>query len=293
MAFCSFEPNGAYVVSADVLMSKSAVPVGTEGVLYKAGIVPFYKDSDNWIAIWVQQWGNDPNARLTATGKINGQWWRNMNDAGFWDGDWLPGFNPVLQPVEFSMKFEVSGRTINIYIDDEYISSVSAPADIPCGAGQNLSYGAILQNGSAEFSNFVLQDESAIVSETKVIVTVKTIDGKAVTDAVVKNENEEFVNNGDGTYTLIVPVRSKVTVGVQKEGYVYMSYEVSSSAMYQPEVRITLQIAQEETIHIPTFEDTEPSGVNVGALVGGIVGGVAGLGLIVGATILIVKKKRK
>lgn len=216
-----------------------------------------------------------------------------MNDAGFWDGDWLPGFNPVLQPVEFSMKFEVSGRTINIYIDDEYISSVSAPADIPCGAGQNLSYGAILQNGSAEFSNFVLQDESAIVSETKVIVTVKTIDGKAVTDAVVKNENEEFVNNGDGTYTLIVPVRSKVTVGVQKEGYVYMSYEVSSSAMYQPEVRITLQIAQEETIHIPTFEDTEPSGVNVGALVGGIVGGVAGLGLIVGATILIVKKKRK
>jgi hypothetical protein len=82
-------------------------------------------------------------------------------------------------------------------------------------------------------------------------------------------------------------------VGVQKEGYVYMSYEVSSSAMYQPEVRITLQIAQEETIHIPTFEDTEPSGVNVGALVGGIVGGVAGLGLIVGATILIVKKKRK
>ena len=291
-ALHALEENGAYVISAEVLMSESSIEPGEEGVLYKAGLVPFYKDADNWIAIWIQQYGNDPNARLTAQGRINGLVWTGMNEFGFWDGDWIPGFNPVLQPVEFSIKCEVVGRTINIYIDDEYVSSISAQGDIPYTSG-NASYGVIVQNGKAQFSNIVLQDESAIVSETVITVTVRTIDGELVKDAIVKNSSEDFINNGDGTYTLTVPVRTPVTVGVQKEGYVYLEYDVSSSAMYQPQVNITLQIAQEETIEIPEFDDIAPDELNVGALVGGIAGGVVGAAAIAVVIVLIVKKKRK
>ena len=88
-------------------------------------------------------------------------------------------------------------------------------------------------------------------------------------------------------------MRTPVTVGVQKEGYVYLEYDVSSSAMYQPQVNVTLQIAQEETITIPDFDDIEPNDLNVGALVGGIVGGVVGAAAIAVAVVLIVKKKKK
>ena len=207
------------------------------------------------------------------------------------DGDWIPGFNPVLQPVEFSIKCEVVGRTINIYIDDEYVSSISAQGDIPYTSG-NASYGVIVQNGKAQFSNIVLQDESAIVSETVITVTVKTIDGELVKDAIVKNSSEDFINNGDGTYTLTVPVRTPVTVGIQKEGYVYLTYEVSSANMYQPQVHITLQIAKEETIEIPEFDDIEPTDINVGAIAGGCIGGAVGVAAIVLAVVLIVKKKK-
>lgn len=291
-AFHALEENGAYVISAEVLMSESSIEPGEEGVLYKAGLVPFYKDADNWIAIWIQQYGNDPNARLTAQGRIGGKVWTGMNEFGFWDGDWIPGFNPVLQPVEFSIKCEVVGRTINIYIDDEYVSSISAQGDIPYTSG-NASYGVIVQNGTAQFSNIAVQDESAIVSETTVTVTVETIDGELVKDAIVKNGSVDFTNNGDGTYSLTVPVRTPVTVGVQKEGYVYLEYDVSSSAMYQPQVNVTLQIAQEETIEIPEFDDIAPDELNVGALVGGIVGGVVGAAAIAVAVVLIVKKKKK
>lgn len=290
-ALHALEENGAYVISAEVLMSESSIEPGEEGVLYKAGLVPFYKDADNWIAIWIQQYGNDPNARLTAQGRIGGKVWTGMNEFGFWDGDWIPGFNPVLQPVEFSIKCEVVGRTINIYIDDEYVSSISAQGDIPYTSG-NASYGVIVQNGKAQFSNIVLQDESAIVSETVITVTVKTIDGELVKDAIVKNSSEDFINNGDGTYTLTVPVRTPVTVGVQKEGYVYLTYEVSSANMYQPQVHITLQIAKEETIEIPEFDDIEPTDINVGAIAGGCIGGAVGVAAIVLAVVLIVKKKK-
>lgn len=286
------EGDGAYVISAEIFMSESAVEPGTDGVYYKAGLVPFYKDADNWIAVWVQQWGSDANARLTAQGKIGGKVWSGMNDMGFWDGDWLPTLNPVLQPVSFTMKCEVVGRTVNIYINDEYVSSISAQGEIPYTEG-GASYGVIVQNGTAQFSNLVLQDESAIVSETTVIVTVETIGGELVKDAIVKNGSVDFTNNGDGTYSLTVPVRTPVTVGVQKEGYVYLEYDVSSSAMYQPQVNITLQIAQEETIEIPEFDDIAPDELNVGALVGGIVGGVVGAAAIAVVIVLIVKKKRK
>ena len=286
------EGDGAYVISAEIFMSESAVAPGTEGALYKAGLVPFYKDADNWIAIWVQQFGNDSNARLTAQGKIGGNFWSNMNEMGYWDGEWIPSFNPVIQPVRFTMKCEVSGRTINIYINDEYVSSISAQGEIPYTEG-GASYGVIVQNGTAQFSNLVLQDESAIVSETTVTVTVETIDGELVKDAFVRNGSLDFTNNGDGTYSLTVPVRTPVTVGVQKEGYVYLEYDVSSSAMYQPQVNITLQIAQEETIEIPEFDDIAPDELNVGALVGGIVGGVVGAAAIAVVIVLIVKKKRK
>ncbi len=215
-----------------------------------------------------------------------------MNEMGYWDGDWLPTLNPVLQPVSFTMKCEVVGRTVNIYINDEYVSSISAQGEIPYTEG-GASYGVIVQNGTAQFSNLVLQDESAIVSETTVTVTVETIDGELVKDAIVKNGSVDFTNNGDGTYSLTVPVRTPVTVGVQKEGYVYLEYDVSSSAMYQPQVNITLQIAQEETIEIPEFDDIAPDELNVGALVGGIVGGGVGAAAIAVVIVLIVKKKRK
>lgn len=211
---------------------------------------------------------------------------------GFWDGDWLPTLNPVLQPVSFTMKCEVVGRTVNIYINDEYVSSISAQGEIPYTEG-GASYGVIVQNGTAQFSNIAVRDESAIVSETTVTVTVETIDGELVKDAIVRNGSLDFTNNGDGTYSLTVPVRTPVTVGVQKEGYVYLEYDVSSSAMYQPQVNITLQIAREETIEIPEFDDIAPDDLNVGALVGGIVGGVVGAAAIAVIIIVIVKKKRK
>ena len=168
----------------------------------------------------------------------------------------------------------------------------SAQGEIPYTEG-GASYGVIVQNGTAQFSNLVLQDESAIVSETTVTVTVETIDGELVKDAIVRNGSLDFTNNGDGTYSLTVPVRTPVTVGVQKEGYVYLEYDVSSSAMYQPQVNITLQIAREETIEIPEFDDIAPDDLNVGALIGGIVGGVVGAAAIAVIIIVIVKKKRK
>ena len=62
--------------------------------------------------------------------------------------------------------------------------------------------------------------------------------------------------------------------------------------MYQPQVHITLQIAKEETIEIPEFDDIEPTDINVGAIAGGCIGGAVGVAAIVLAVVLIVKKKK-
>ena len=291
-AYQATELRGGWVVEATITMSKSGVAEGTQGVLYKAGLTPFYKDAYNYISVWIQQYGNDAGARLVAKGLINGQPLVNANGAGFWEGEWFDTFTPVTESTTFVMRCEVTERAVNVYIDGEYAASLRTQTGIPFGENEAaLSYGAILENGTAEFTDFTLEGSSAILTETEITITVITTGGTPVTDATVMNGGQAFVNNGDGTYTLTVPVRSGVTITVEKEGYDSVTYEVETSAMYQPEVKRTIEIAEEEVFDIPEFNDEDPAAFNVGALIGGIAAGVVVIAAVVVAAVLVRKKK--
>lgn len=291
-AYKKTDLRGGLVVSAKIKMSKSGVAEGTQGVLYKAGLTPFYKNSYNYISVWIQQYGNDAGARLVAKGMINGKPLIAANGAGYLEGDWYDTMTPVTKVTEFEMKCEVTERAVNVYINNEFATSLRTQSGIPFGENEDdLSYGTIIENGDVEFSSFEILDKDNIVSETEITVTVKTTGGILVTDATVSNGSQKFTNNGDGTYTLIVPVRSEVTITVEKAGYDKVVYAVESSAMYQPQLSRIIEIAEEEKFPIPEFDDVDSEKNNIGAIVGGCVGGVAIIAAAVVVAVVIRKKK--
>lgn len=152
--FTAYHQNGidsAYEIAAKISMKRSGVPAGTSGRFYKAGLIPYYLDENNQVSVWLQQWGNDGFSRITANGRLNGQNLSGANGAGYWEPQELifDTVLPVSKAETFTLKFVVTEKKIEIYLDGERLGELT-PAE-----GNILLPGRFLRHGVPERRRFV------------------------------------------------------------------------------------------------------------------------------------------
>lgn len=154
--FTAYHQNGidsAYEIAAKISMKRSGVPAGTSGRFYKAGLIPYYLDENNQVSVWLQQWGNDGFSRITANGRLNGQNLSGANGAGYWEPQELifDTVLPVSKAETFTLKFVVTEKKIEIYLDGERLGELTpAEGNILLPAA---SYGTVFQNGDVSYSD--------------------------------------------------------------------------------------------------------------------------------------------
>ena len=206
--------------------------------------------------IWLQQWGNDSFSRITATGKLNGQ---NLNGGGdYWEPLDLTfdDILPISQDTTFTMKCVVRASSIDIYLNDVYLDSIR-PANGEISFGEGLSYGAIVQNGTAQFADITVKD---YVPEAAKVLTVTVSDsesGERITGAEVRLGGTALNEQGNGVYTLDVSELERGTLTVSKAEYQVWSQEIAEDVWSLPAVNVSVSL---RNVNAPYTEQTREVG---------------------------------
>ena len=148
--------EGAYELSVKVDMNASGVTSGDGTKYYKAGVIPYYLNEDNFVQVWLQQWGADGFSRMVARGKLNGQWLNGGEE--YYQPEELKFSDvlPVKGPVSFTLKFVVTQNTVIVFFNGaQKMELYPAQGTI---ALPGTAYGVIMRNGGAQWSEFSVSE---------------------------------------------------------------------------------------------------------------------------------------
>lgn len=97
-----------YATSEDLFFAAKVKTTEAKGNEFKTGLMPYYKDADNHVFVWLSQWAGSPT-NITVTARLNGQTvgseWREQPIAYTYVG--------AVNEVET----EISGDTLRVYLN--------------------------------------------------------------------------------------------------------------------------------------------------------------------------------
>ena len=169
------------------------------------------------------------------------------------------GTDPVgsfTQDTVFTFRCVVRPTSVDLYLDDVYLDSIR-PASGEIAFDEGISYGAIVQNGSAKFSDIAVTD---YVPEQAKMLTVTVADsesGERVTGAVVKLGETPLEEAGNGVYTLDVSALKRGTLTVTKAEYQTFSQEIAEDVWSLPAVNVSVSL---RGVNAPYTEQTREVG---------------------------------
>lgn len=306
--------------SKDFYMSASIYVTETEASEYKTGLLPYYKDENNYVFVWLSKWA-DGSPCIVITAKVNGsvigKEWREQQVT----------YNYVGEVNEVEIR--INGDVVEVYLNRSFNPSYQATFEGLSNRDIEGSYvGFNISNTGATFASFNIdEEERSFVNEEKPVieaVTKPTTSGSvdksiklpiisatspsgetvtAIGKVIDPNGNEVEIKNGsfvptiEGTYKVIYTCKD--LWGNEAEPYEFEIVVGEQSAKHECEHKCETcgKCTDSECSDAACRDKCTCEGVNdkdnTGLIVGLSVGIPVALVIIAAVVIIVIKRKKK
>ncbi len=189
----SFAPADGFYVASAVTISQL---YNTE---WKTGLMPYYKDADNFVFVWLSQWsGNATTITMHAklNGAVVGSAWRETQVAY------------TMKDAVNYIEIHVKDDGVSVYLNKSF-SPVATSSFEGLGAMPSASYGLNILNTSAQFAQIGVSENRMFTETGK--PTIEKISGTMVTEGKVGTEIRIPVFSATGIGGATADITLKVT----------------------------------------------------------------------------------
>ena len=114
-AYYKNEEKKNFFMRSTINISAIASPTGSGNIEYKAGLMPYYKNIDNYVFCWLSVWSDGRDPHIVITAKLNGQIIYDTNGSEWRESQWLT--NIPFTNVDCLMEIEVKDDLVKVYLN--------------------------------------------------------------------------------------------------------------------------------------------------------------------------------